>query len=394
MQLPGYGPSLTAEGRRAAMQTKAAVLYEQGRERPYVRSQPLVIETVELDDPGDGELLVEIAAAGLCHSDLSTIEGIRPRPVPLVMGHEAAGIVRAVGAGVDDVKVGDHVVMVFVMSCGVCPVCAGGRPHLCSASAKAKSKGELIGGGHRLHLNGRHLNHNVGISCFAEYAVVSRGSVVVVDRDVPLEDAALFGCAVITGVGAVVNTAKVPAGASMAVVGLGGVGLNAMLGGVVSGAGRIFAIDVNETKLDLARELGATDIVNASDPDCIAKVREATGGGVDYAFEMAGNIDAWKIAYAIIGRGGTLTSAGLTPVIAEFNFKPYDLVSEEKAIKGSYMGSSLPQRDVSRFLELYKQGKLPVDKLRSGFLTLDEINAGFDRLADGNVVRQILRFSH
>ena len=256
------------------------------------------------------------------------------------------------------------------------------------------AKGELIGGGQRLHLNGQPLNHNVGISCFAEYAVVSRGSVVVIDRDVPLEDAALFGCAVITGVGAVVNTAKVPAGATMAVVGLGGVGLNAMLGGVVAEAGRLFAIDVNNSKLELARTLGATDTVNAGDPDCVAKVREATGGGVDDVFEMAGNIEAWKTAYAIVGRGGTLTSAGLTPVVAEFAFKPYDLVSDEKAIKGSYMGSSVPQRDVPRFLELYKQGKLPVDKLRSGFLTLDDINAGFDRLADGNVVRQILRFSH
>jgi alcohol dehydrogenase len=375
------------------MQTKAAVLYEQGRGRPYTRSQPLAIETVDLDDPKDDELLVEIAAAGLCHSDLSTIEGIRPRPVPLVMGHEAAGIVRAVGSDVDDVKVGDHVVMVFVMSCGVCAVCSGGRPHLCSVSAIAKAKGELIGGGHRLHLNGRPLNHNVGISCFAEYAVVSRGSVVVVDRDVPLEDAALFGCAVITGVGAVVNTAKVPVGATMAVVGLGGVGLNAMLGGVVAKAGRIFAIDVNDSKLELARALGATDTVNAKDPDCVARVREANGGGVDYVFEMAGSIEAWKAAYAIVGRGGTLTSAGLTPAVAEFAFKPYDLVSDEKTVKGSYMGSSVPQRDVPRFLELYKQGKLPVDKLRSGFLALDDINTGFDRLADGNVVRQILSFS-
>ena len=375
------------------MQIKAAVLYEQGRARPYAQSQPLAIEVVDLDDPKDGELLVEIAAAGLCHSDLSTIEGIRPRPVPLVMGHEAAGIVRAVGSDVDDVKVGDHVVMVFVMSCGVCAVCCGGRPHLCSVSATAKAKGELIGGGHRLHLNGRPLNHNVGISCFAEYAVVSRGSVVVVDRDVPLEDAALFGCAVITGVGAVVNTAKVPAGATMAVVGLGGVGLNAMLGGMIAEAGRIFAIDVNDSKLELARALGATDTVNAEDPDCVAKVREATGGGVDCVFEMAGSIEAWKTAYAIVGRGGTLTSAGLTPAVAEFAFKPYDLVSDEKAIKGSYMGSSVPQRDVPRFLELYKQGKLPVDKLRSGFLALDDINTGFERLAEGNVVRQILSFS-
>ena len=175
---------------------------------------------------------------------------------------------------------------------------------------------------------------------------------------------------------------------------LGGVGLNALLGGVVCGASRIFAIDVNDGKLELARGLGATDSVNARDPDCVARVIEATGGGVDYVFEMAGNIEAWKTAYAMVARGGTLTSAGLTPVTAEFALNPYDLVSEEKAIKGSYMGSSVPQRDVPRFLDLYRQGKLPVNKLRSGFLALDDINTGFDRLADGNVVRQILTFTH
>jgi alcohol dehydrogenase len=250
----------------------------------------------------------------------------------------------------------------------------------------------LIAGGHRLHLDGRPVNHAAGISCFAEYAVVSRKSVVVVDRDVPLADAAIFGCAVITGVGAVVNTAGVSPGQTMAVVGLGGVGLNAVMGGAVSGARRIVAIDVHDAKLALARELGATDTVNAGDPDCSARVMEMTGGGVDFAFEMAGTTGAWETAYGVLRRGGTLVSAGLTGADAEFTVRPYHLVSDEKAIQGSYMGSAVPERDLPRFLALYKQGRLPVDRLRSGFLDLDDINAGFDRLAAGGVVRQILSF--
>ncbi len=352
----------------------------------------MVVETLDLDGPEAGELLVEIEAAGLCHSDLSTIEGIRPRPLPLVPGHEAAGIVRALGKGVEDVEVGDHVVMVFVMSCGACADCVGGRPNLCAASARAKAEGTLIAGGHRMHLDGRPIHHAAGISCFAEFAVVSRNSVVVIDRDVPLEDAALFGCAVITGVGAVVNTAAMPPGATMAVVGLGGVGLNAVLGGTLARAERIVAIDIRGAKLDLARQLGATDSLDGADPDCIAKVRELTGGGVEFAFEMAGTLAAWETAYGVLRRGGTLVSAGLTAADAEFAFKPYALVSDEKAIKGSYMGSAVPERDIPRFLSLYRQGKLPVDRLRSGFIALDDINAGFDRLADGEVVRQILAF--
>jgi len=371
---------------------KAAVLYQQGLERPYRDSRPLVVESVELDEPGAGELLVEITAAGLCHSDLSTIEGIRPRPVPQVPGHEAAGIVRALGPGVDDVKLGDQVVMVFVMSCGTCAYCTGGRPHLCNVSARAKLEGTLLGGARRLHLNGRPLNHNAGISCFAEYAVVSRGSVVVVDPDVPSQDAALFGCAVITGVGAVVNTAAVPAGASMAVVGLGGVGLNALLAGTVVDAAVIVAVDTNTVKLELARTLGAAHTFNARESDCAEQVLEATGGGVDFAFEMAGTVAAWETAYALTRRGGTLVSAGLTAADARFGVNPYDLVSQEKSILGSYMGSATPERDIPRFMDLYKQGRLPVNRLRSGTLALEDINTGFDRLADGEVVRQIIVF--
>ncbi|MFL5037501.1 MAG: alcohol dehydrogenase catalytic domain-containing protein, partial [Microvirga sp.] len=218
------------------MKIRAAVLNEMGAPAPYAQSKPLKIETIELDPPGPGEILVKIAAAGLCHSDLSVIEGNRPRPMPMALGHEAAGVVEEIGPGVDDLAKGDHVVMVFVPSCGHCLPCSEGRPALCEPGAAANGAGTLLSGGKRLHRNGQDINHHLGVSGFAEYATISRRSCVKVDRELPLDEAALFGCAVLTGVGAVINTAKVPAGTTVAVVGLGGVGLSSILGAVASGA--------------------------------------------------------------------------------------------------------------------------------------------------------------
>src|SRR5271168_1438766 len=239
------------------MRMNAAVLYEQGRQRPFAASQPFAIEQVELDPPGPGELLIEIGGAGLCHSDLSTIEGLRPRKLPAVGGHEGAGIVRAVGEGVAGLAPGDHVVTLFVSSCGSCRYCAEGRPNLCDASMSARTAGTLISGARRLRFVGDRggdlLHHYSNLSVYAEYAVVSHSTVVKIDDDVPLDVAALFGCAVMTGVGAVLNTARVPPGGIMAVVGLGGVGMCALLGGVVAGAARLVAVDVNPDKLGLAR---------------------------------------------------------------------------------------------------------------------------------------------
>lgn len=370
---------------------KAAVLRQQGLARPYAESLPLSVEEVGLDGPVEGEVLVEISAAGLCHSDLSTIEGIRPRPIPMIPGHEAAGIVREVGPGVVGLKPDDHVVMVFVMSCGTCPDCAGGRPNLCGSSMAAKAKGELVAGGRRLHMEGGILNHAAGISCFAEYAVVDQRSVVKVPDDVPLDDAAVFGCAVITGVGAVLNTAAVVEGQSVAVFGLGGVGLNAVMGGAIAGAEPLIAVDVHEDKLALARELGASHAVNALSPTAVEEIKDISSGGLHHAFDMAGTVKALEAAYACLRNGGTLTSAGLAPADAELMLKPYDLVSREIRVQGSYMGSCTPSRDVPKYLEYYRQGRLPVNRLVSGTLPLEDINAGFDRLADGTVIRQILK---
>jgi alcohol dehydrogenase len=375
------------------MKIKAAVLRAMGAPAPYAQSKPLSIEEVELDPPGPGEVLVRVAAAGLCHSDLSVINGDRPRVMPMVLGHEAAGVVEELGPGVDDLKRGDHVGMVFVPSCGHCLPCAEGRPVLCEPGAAANGKGELIGGGRRLKRNGEPLNHHMGVSCFAQYATVSRHSLIRIDPEVPLDKAAMFGCAVLTGVGAVLNTAAVRPGQSVAVVGLGGVGLTALLGALVAGARTVVAIDINEQKLGLARQLGATHAFNGTDPDVVETVKAATGGGVDVAVEMAGSVKALETAYRITRRGGQTVTAGLPNHAHTMAISPVNLVAEERTLKGSYIGSCVPLRDLPRYIALYRAGKLPVDRLLSDRLKLEDINAGFDRLAEGKAVRQVVVFS-
>jgi alcohol dehydrogenase len=374
------------------MKMTAALLFEQGLPHPFTVSKPLRIEQVELHGPGPGEVLIEVAAAGLCHSDLSTIEGVRPRKLPTVVGHEGAGIVREVGANVKEAKVGDHVVTSFVSSCGACRYCSDARPNLCTASTAARSNGTLQSGSRRLFCDdGSDLNHYSGLSVYAQYAVVHESSVVAIDRRAPLNVASLFGCAVMTGVGAVVNTAQVAPGRSSAVVGLGGVGLNSLLALVTSGAYPIIAADVIPSKLDLAMQLGATHAVLASDRRAIEQVRDLTRGGVDFAFEMAGSMPAMDFAYAITARGGTTVSAGLPRPDAAIAYPHAAMVSDERTIKGSYMGSCIARRDIPRFLDLYLAGKLPVDRLHAGDLKFEGLNEGFDKLADGSVVRQTLR---
>lgn len=374
------------------MKTRAAVLRNMGAPMPFAESRPLRIEDVELDPPGRDEVLVKIAAAGLCHSDLSVINGNRPRPMPMAIGHEAAGIVAQVGAGVTDLVPGDHVVMVFMPSCGHCQPCSQGRPALCEPGATANGKGELLSGAIRLHQNGAPLHHHLGCSAFADYAVVSRRSLVQIDKDIPLPVAALFGCAVLTGVGAVVNTARVQAGESVAVVGLGGVGLAAVLGARAAGAARIIAVDLAPEKLALAMELGATGIVDGRAPDAIDQVKALTGGGADFVFEFAGSARALENAYRMTRRGGTTVTAGLPAPDAVLPVNIVSLVAEERTVKGSYIGTCVPVRDVPRYVELYKAGRLPVDRLMSGRIPLEDINAGFDRLHDGSVVRLVVEF--
>lgn len=372
------------------MQTRAAILREAMRPRPYAVSKPLSIEDVELDPPGEGEVLVRIRAAGLCHSDLSTINGDRPRQMPIALGHEASGEVVELGPGVRDLAAGDHVIMVFVPSCGQCMPCQEGRPALCEPGAKSNGAGTLLSGAMRIRKGGERIFHHVGISAFAEYAVVSRHSLVKIDRSLPFEEAALFGCAVVTGAGAVINTARVPAGASVAIVGLGGVGLMSLLAARMSGCRQVIAVDLVAEKLALARQLGATDAVRADDPKAVEQIRELSGGGVDFAFEMASSVKALELAYKVTRRGGTTVTASLPHPAHTVAIPATHLVAEERTLKGSYIGGCVPARDIPRFIALYQQGLLPVDRLLSERIALKDINEGFDRLADGVSVRQIL----
>ena len=374
------------------MRVKAAMLRGAGAKPPYVASRPLEIVDVDLDGPGRGEVLVRIAAAGLCHSDLSVIDGSRPRPTPMVLGHEAAGVVAALGEGVTDLAVGDHVVMAFVPSCGHCVPCATGRPALCEPGARANGAGTLISGARRIAAAGRPVHHHLGVSAFAEFAVVAQESCVKVDKSLPFEYAALFGCAVLTGVGAVVNSARVPLGASVAVVGLGGVGLAAVIGAFAAGARRIVAVDLSEAKLDQAMRLGATDAVEANAPDAIQRVKALTHGGAEFCIETAGSVAALELAYAATARGGVTVTAGLPHPDRKLSVQAVSLVAEERTLKGSYLGSCVPRRDLPNFVALFQAGRLPVDRLLTHRLRLGDINEGFDRLREGIGVRQVVTF--
>jgi alcohol dehydrogenase len=374
----------------AEMKTRAAVLREIGRPGPYAETRPLALEEIDLDPPGPGEVLVRVRAAGLCHSDLSVIDGNRPRPMPMVLGHEAAGVVESVGSGVQSPSPGDHVVAAFVPSCGHCTPCTTGRPALCEPGFKANTAGTLLSGARRLHDAKGDLHHHLGVSGFAEHSVLAANSLVRVPGDLPFAEAALFGCAVITGVGAVVNTAAMPQGASAAVVGLGGVGLAALLAARMLEAEHLVAVDTNARKLDVARSLGATAVVNATEPDAAERIRELTGGGVAYAFEMAGSARALELAYRVTARGGTTVSAGLPHPQQQFSIQHVNLVGEERTLKGSYLGSCVPERDIPQYIDWYRTGRLPVNHLLSERLRLDDINAAFDRLAAGVSIRQVV----
>ncbi len=374
------------------MKMRAAVLMAAEQPRPYETSKPVAIVDVDLAPPGAGEVLVEIKAAGVCHSDLSVVNGTRKRPLPMALGHEAAGIIAEVGPGVSSIKPGDHIAFIFAPSCGHCEPCLSGRPGICEPGSLANAEGRLLGGGKRLSLNGAPVHHQSGVSCFAEYVVASEHSVIKIDKTLPLDEAALFSCAVITGVGAVLNTAAVPPGASVCIVGLGGVGLNALLAAKMIGAEKIVAIDVLDSKLTLARQLGATDTFNAGDANCLFDMRDATGGGCAYTFEAAGTVAAMELAFGATRRGGSTVLSGLSHPDHTAAISHLTMVAEERTLKGSYMGSCVPVRDIPRYIQLYQQGLLPVDKLLSERIALDDINIAFDKLDRGETIRQVVLF--
>lgn len=374
------------------MKTKAAVLHEMYLERPYTKTNPLKIEEVTLDPPGFNEVVVKIKAAGLCHSDLSVINGNRPRQMPMALGHEAAGEIVELGEGVKNLSLGDHVVFAFLPSCGKCNQCETGHAALCEPGAAANGQGTLLGGHQRIHKDDEYYYHHLGVSGFAEYAVASVDSLVKIDPEIPFEIAALFGCAVMTGVGAVVNTAQLKFGDSILVVGLGGVGLSAILGAKAAGARNIIAADLNPEKRAIAQRLGAHHVIDSSQKGAIENVMDLTGGGVDVAVEFAGAIPALDFAFQAAKRGGTAVTAALPHPDARLQLSPVALVGMEKSLKGSYLGSCIPSRDIPAYIELYKSGRLPVEQLITHKIRLNEINEGFERLAKGDAIRQIVLF--
>lgn len=369
------------------MKALGAVLRAVGAERPYTRTRPLAIEEIEVGAPRAGELLLRVEACGVCHSDISVVDGSRVRPLPMVLGHEAAGVVEEVGPGVHDVRRGDRVVLAFVPSCGHCVECAGSRPGLCVPGAAANGRGELLHGPSLLHdRQGSTLFHHLGVSGFAQYAVVARESAVVIPPDVPMETAALFGCAVLTGVGAVVNSARVQPGQTVAVFGLGGVGLAAVMGAALADAARIIAVDPAPEKRELARALGASEALAPAEAGEVLK----RGGGVDIAIEAAGATAALEAAFAALARGGTAVTVGLPHPAKTATFQALAFAGEGKSLIGSYMGAGAPARAIPRYLALWRAGRLPVEKLRSAVLPLASINEAFERLADGSTVRQVI----
>ncbi len=371
------------------IKTTAAILEADQLPRPYQQSRPLRLDTVELAPPRPGEMLIRIDAAGVCHSDLSVINGDRPRPLPMALGHEAAGTVIELGAEDSEFVPGDKIVLTFLPSCGRCLACSNGESYLCGPGAQANSAGEMLLGGFRLSRGGEPVYHHMGVSAFAGHAVVDVSSAVKVPADIKPEIAALFGCAVLTGVGAVINTAQLRAGESLVVFGLGGVGLATVLGGEAAGANPIIGVDPIDHKRQLAIELGCT---RAATPETLKTVmRDHVPQGFDVAIETAGSVHALQAAYDSVRRGGRVITVGLPHPEAELSIAPVSLVGDGKSLIGSYMGSAVGRRDVPRLIGLWRAGQLPVDRLLTSVSPLTDINRLMDELADGTAVRQIVK---
>ncbi len=385
-------PNESREQRMIGEKTLAAVLRAAGSSRPYTLSRPLELMELDLDPPGSGEVLVDIRAAGICHSDLSVLDGSRRRPTPMVLGHEAAGVVVRTGPGVSRLQAGDHVVAVFVPACRHCSDCGGGRPALCGPANRANGEGTLLSGQRRLRAGVESIHHHCGISGFAQFAVMSENSLVPIDKSMPFDIAALLGCAVLTGVGAVMNTARVTPGQHVAIVGLGGVGMAAVLGARAAGAASIIAIDTMPDKLAQASKLGATATLSTHSPDVVGAVREDTHGGVDVALDMSGSVRALETAWQITRRGGKTVSCGLPDPKHLFSLSATQLVAEERILQGSYMGGGDPAIDIPKYVDWYQEGRLPVAGLISARLPLAQINEGMDALAAGSALRQIIVF--
>jgi S-(hydroxymethyl)glutathione dehydrogenase/alcohol dehydrogenase len=357
---------------------RAAVLHEFG--------QPLVVEELELDPPREGEVRVRMAASGVCHSDLHVVQGIQPTSLPVVLGHEGAGIVEDLGPGVSGLEPGDHVLLTWLPYCGHCRECIRGRPNLCENTAWYDATME--DGTCRFHLDGEPVHH-YNTSSFAERSVVPARTAVKVDPALPLSELALMGCAVMTGVGAVLNTARVRPGETVAVLGCGGVGLNVVQGARIAGAGTIIAIDVVPAKLELARELGATAVVDASQSDPAAAVRELVPAGVDHAFEALGRPETIATALELTARGGQALLIGMAPPDARVALDALTMTLQERCVRGSWYGSCVPLRDIPMLVELYRDGRLRLEPLITT-CRLDDVNDAFARMQAGETARSVI----
>lgn len=358
---------------------KAAVLREVGK--------PLVIEDVQIAKPAPREVLIRTAAAGVCHSDLHFVEGSYPYLLPTVLGHESAGIVEEVGSDVRYVKKGDHVITCLSAFCGDCNYCLTGRMSLCRSPEVQRAPGDAP----RLSKDGAVVNQFLNLSSYAEQMLVHEHALVKVREDMPLDRAALIGCGVTTGVGAVHNTARVQPGSTVAVVGCGGVGLACVNGAAIAGAGRIIAVDRVASKLELAKTFGATDLVNAAEGDAVQQIRELTGGGVDYSFEAIGLKATAEQCFQMLCPGGTATIIGMIPVGTMVEVHGVDFLAEKK-LQGCTMGSNRFRVDMPRYIEFYLQGKLHLDEMVSQRLPLEQVNDALDALKQGEVARTVLTF--
>ena len=371
-----------------SMHIHAAILWEQG--------QPLSVEPAELDGPGPGEVLVELKAAGVCHSDLHPARGDWPAKTPLVLGHEGAGIVREVGPSVTDVKVGDHVVLCWAPACGVCAPCLEGRAALCDRVEKVTFRNKLPSGASRLHARGQDLAPFLGTACFSDFVIVPEAGAIPVARDIPFDALATIGCAVITGVGAVTNAGQVPNGSRVAVIGAGGVGLNVVQGAAIAGCERIIAIDLRPKPLELARQFGATDTIGGTpdaSPDIPAAVRALTAGrGADFVFDTVGSPATLTLALACTRKGGAVVLTGLSRMDAQGSIAMFPFVMQEKRLLGSVYGSGQPARDIPRLVSLYQEGKLKLGELVSRTYALDNVNDALTALAASDGARGVIRW--
>lgn len=370
------------------MKIHGAVLRDAGRTTPYAASRPLDVVELDLDAPDPGELLIKIDAAGLCHSDLSVVDGVRPRQLPMLLGHEASGTVAELGPGVNDLSIGDRVVTVFLPRCEECDACSSDGRLPCATGSASNAAGELPAGGHRLSLDGEPILHHLGVSAFASHAVVDRRSVVKVGHDVPPQLASLLGCAVLTGGGAVLNAAQLEPGRDVIIVGLGGVGMAALLTAravTQHRGGRVIGVEANPAKHPVARDLGADEVLTPEDA-------AAAGIRAPYVIEAAGHPRAFETAVELTAPGGITVTTGLPAPEARSSISPLTITAEAKRIVGSYLGSSVPARDIPIFERMWREGRLPVEKLASATLPLTSINRALDALGTGAAIRQMISF--